>query len=55
MNKVKIIMVILDELGKEKENVIKECDTREEAEIFVEEHEQDFADNPEIYYVYIQE
>lgn len=55
MNKVKIIMVTLDELGEEKEETIKECDTKEEAEDFVSEHEQDFADNPEIYYVYIQE
>lgn len=54
MNKVEIIMVTLDEFGEEKEKVIKECDTKEEAENFVLEHEQEYTDNPEVYSVYIQ-
>ena len=55
MSKVKIIMVTLDEFGEEKEKIIKECNTKEEAEDFVLEHEQEYTDNPEVYSIYIQE
>ncbi len=52
--KTKIIIITLDEFGEETEEIIKECDTKEEAEDFVSEHEQDFADNSEIYAIYIE-
>lgn len=51
----KVIVTILNEFGEEKERVIKQCNTREEAEDFVLEHEQEYTDNPEIYSIYIEE
>lgn len=55
MEKTKIIMVILDEFGEEKPILIKECNTKEEAENYILEHEQEYTDNAEIYAVYIEQ
>ena len=55
MKEVKIIMVTRDEFGEEKEKVIKRCKNIKEAERFILEYEQDFADNPEVYYIGIKE
>lgn len=55
MNEVKVIIITLDEFGDEIEEIITVCDTKEEAEDFVLEHEQEYTDNPNIYSVYIEE
>ena len=54
MNKVNIVITTLDEFGEETEMLIRPCKDVAEAEQFVLEHEQDFADDPEIYAVYIE-
>lgn len=53
MKKTKVIVASLDEFGDEVEKIIKQFDTKEEAEKFVLEHEQEYTDNPEIYSIYV--
>lgn len=48
----KITFTYLDEFGEEKIKCVKYFETDTEADDFLCEHEQDFADNPEIYAVY---
>lgn len=51
---VNVNIVSLDEAGNEKTTTIKVCGSVEEAEAYVEEHEQDFADDPDVYTVEIE-
>lgn len=53
--KVKVIATTLDEFGNEKEKVLARFSTPEKAQEYIDRKEQDFADNPEIYAVYIEE
>ena len=53
MNETKIIITTLDEFGEEKEMKVLQFITTEELKEYLEEHEQDFADNPDIYAVYV--
>ena len=55
MKNVKVIMSTLNESGEEKEKVIKRCKSVEEAEQFVLEHEQEFADDIECYTIDIEQ
>jgi hypothetical protein len=53
MNKTKIIITTLDEFGEEKGMKVLQFITTEELNKYLEEHEQEFADNPDIYAVYV--
>ena len=53
--KVKVIATTLDEFGNEKEKVLARFSTPEKAQEYIDRKEQDFADNSEIYAVYIEE
>lgn len=53
MKKAKVIITTLNEFSEEVEKIIKQFNTKEEAEDFILEHEQEYTDNPEIYSVYI--
>lgn len=55
MNSIEIIAVTLNESGEEEETVIKSCKNMNEAEQFMSEREQEFADDPDVYYVGIRE
>lgn len=48
-----ICIKIIDNDDQETERIIKRCKTKEDAEDFVEKHEQDFADITDVYAVYI--
>ena len=50
---VKVIITTTNDFGEEVELTTHYFDTMEDAEDFVLEHEQDFADDPEIYCVHI--
>ena len=50
-----VIVSILDDENQEVEHIKKVCDDVDEANQYISEHEQDFADDPEIYAVYIRE
>ena len=49
----KVLITTLDEFGREKELKSLRFITTEELNKYLEEHEQDFADNPDIYAVYV--
>ena len=48
-----ICIKVIDNDAQETEQIIKRCKTKEDAEDFVEKHEQDFADTADVYAVYI--
>lgn len=52
--KSKIIITTLDEFGEEKEMKVLQFNTTEKLNIYLEEHEQEFADNLDIYAVYVE-
>jgi hypothetical protein len=52
---VEITATHLDELGEEQVYFIKLFKTPKEADDFMDAHEQNFADNPEIYAIYRKE
>lgn len=54
MKKIKVIMTTVNEFGDKKDKIIKNFKKPGDAENFVLEHEQDYADNPEIYCVSIE-
>ncbi len=54
-NLTNVILVSLDEHGKEKREIIKLCASKEEAEDYVAEHEQEFSDNPAVFCIEIEE
>ncbi len=52
---VKITATHLDELGEEKPLFTRIFKTTTEADDYMDEHEQDFADEPSIYAIYREE
>jgi hypothetical protein len=54
MNRIAVIVSTLNEENEEVKHIVKRCKDEKIAEQYVAAHEQDFADNPSIYAVYIQ-
>lgn len=50
----KVVITALDKLDEEVEISVRQFNSYEAAVDYVECHEQDFADDPEIYAVYIK-
>lgn len=51
---VNVNIISLDADGKEKTTTVKVCKSVKEAEVYVKKHEQDFADDPDVYMVEIE-
>lgn len=51
--KFEIVMTTLNKLGEE-ERVIKKCRDIKEVDAYISEHEQEFADNPDKYTIYVR-
>jgi hypothetical protein len=51
----KIIATYLDANGEEQEYFVRLFETPSEADDFIDEHKQDFADDPDIYAIYRKE
>jgi hypothetical protein len=54
-NMIKIIATRLDENGEEQEYFVRLFETPTEADDFMDEHEQDFTDDTDIYAIYRKE